>query len=101
MPQLVLHNSMTRRRERFVPLDPGHVRIYVCGPTVYDLAHVGNARGMTVFDALVRLLRRLYPRVTYVRNITDVDDQINARAAEGGETIAEVTARTGAQFAED
>jgi cysteinyl-tRNA synthetase len=92
---------MTRRREPFVPLDPAHVRLYVCGPTVYDLAHIGNGRGMTVFDVLVRLLRHLYPRVTYVRNITDVDDKINARAAETGESIAEITARTGAQFAED
>ena len=101
MPTLTLHNSMTRRRETFAPLDPAHVRLYVCGPTVYDLAHVGNARGMTVFDVLVRLLRRLYPRVTYVRNITDVDDKINARAAESGESIAAVTARTAAQFGAD
>ncbi|GAC1344554.1 MAG: cysteine--tRNA ligase [Acetobacteraceae bacterium] len=101
MPTLSLHNSMTRRREAFAPIDPEHVRLYVCGPTVYDLAHVGNARGMAVFDVLVRLLRLLYPRVTYVRNITDVDDKINARAAESGETIEAVTARTGAQFAED
>ena len=91
MPTLSLHNSMTRRREDFAPLDPANVRVYVCGPTVYDLAHVGNARGMTVFDVLARLLRRLYPRVTYVRNITDVDDKINARAA----------ARTTAQFHDD
>ena len=101
MPTLHLHNSMTRRREAFVPQDPGHVRLYVCGPTVYDLAHVGNARGMTVFDVFTRLLRRLHPRVTYVRNITDVDDKINARAAESGESIADVTARTGAQFHDD
>ena len=86
MPTLVLHNSMTRTRAPFVPIDPAHVRLYVCGPTVYDLAHVGNARGMVVFDVLVRLLRRLYPRVTYARNITDVDDKINARAAESNET---------------
>ena len=82
MPELVLHNSLTRQRERFVPLDPAHVRMYVCGPTVYDLAHLGNARPVVVFDVLARLLRRLFPRVTYVRNITDVDDKINARAAE-------------------
>lgn len=98
---LTLHNSQTRRREPFVPIDPGHVRVYVCGPTVYDLAHVGNGRGMTVFDVLVRLLRVLYPRVTYVRNITDVDDKINVRAAETGESIAEVTARTTARFHAD
>ena len=98
---LTLHNTMTRRREPFVPIDPAHVRMYVCGPTVYDLAHIGNARGMTVFDVLARLLRHLYPRVTYVRNITDIDDKINARAAESGEGIDAVTARTAAQFATD
>jgi len=101
MPTLTLHNTMTRRREAFVPVDPEHVRLYVCGPTVYDLAHIGNARGMTVFDVLARLLRHLYPRVTYVRNITDVDDKINARAAESGEGIDAVTARTTAQFHAD
>lgn len=98
---LHLHNSMTRRREAFVPLDPQHVRMYVCGPTVYDLAHVGNGRAMVVYDVLARLLRHLYPRVTYVRNITDVDDKINERAAREGVSISEVTARTGAQFAAD
>ncbi len=101
MPELRLHNSLTRRREPFVPLDPGHVRVYVCGPTVYDLAHLGNARPVVVFDVLVRLLRRRYPRVTYVRNITDVDDKINARAAETGEPIAAITARTTADFHAD
>jgi cysteinyl-tRNA synthetase len=101
MPELRLHNSLTRRRETFVPLDPQHVRVYVCGPTVYDLAHLGNARPVVVFDVLVRLLRRLYPRVTYVRNITDVDDKINARAAERGEPIAAITARTTADFHAD
>ena len=98
---LTLHNSLTRTRVPFVPIDPTHVRLYVCGPTVYDLAHIGNARGMVVFDVLVRVLRHLFPQVTYVRNITDVDDKINARAAETGESIADVTARTGAQFAAD
>ncbi len=101
MPDLRLHNSLTRRREPVVPLDPGNVRLYLCGPTVYDLAHVGNARPVVVFDVLVRLLRRLYPRVTYVRNITDVDDKINARAAESGEPIAAITARTTADFHAD
>jgi cysteinyl-tRNA synthetase len=101
MPSLMLHNTMTRRREPFEPLDPQHVRLYVCGPTVYDLAHIGNARGMTVFDVLARLLRHLFPRVTYVRNITDVDDKINARAAASGEGIDTVTARTAAQFHAD
>ncbi len=101
MPELMLHNSLTRRKERFVPLDPGHVRMYVCGPTVYDLAHLGNARPVVVFDVLARLLRRLYPRVTYVRNITDVEDKINERARESGEPIASITARTTADFHAD
>ncbi len=71
---LQIHNSATRRKERFVPLDPTHVRIYVCGPTVYDLAHLGNARPVVVFDVLFRLLARVFPRVTYGRNLSDVDD---------------------------
>jgi cysteinyl-tRNA synthetase len=77
------------------------VKLYVCGPTVYDLAHLGNARPVVVFDVLARLLRRLYPRVTYARNITDVDDKINARARESGEPIAAITARTTADFHAD
>ena len=98
MPDLFLTNSLTHRKERFVPLDPAHVRMYVCGPTVYDLAHVGNARPVVVFDVLARLLRQLFPHVTYVRNITDVDDKINARAAETGQSIGAVTAATTAEF---
>ena len=94
MPELRLHNSLTRQKERFVPLDPAHVRLYVCGPTVYDLAHIGNARPVVVFDLFARLLRLLYPRVTYVRNVTDVDDKINARAHQSGEPIGVVTERT-------
>ena len=101
MHALFLHNSLSRRKERFEPLEPQHVRMYVCGPTVYDLAHIGNARTMVVFDVLARLLRVLYPRVTYVRNITDVDDKINARAKESGEPIASITARTTADFHAD
>lgn len=101
MPALHLHNSLTRRREAFRPLDPGHVRMYVCGPTVYDRAHLGNARPVVVFDVLARLLRRLFPRVTYARNITDVDDKINARARESGEPIGAITARTTAAFHAD
>ena len=101
MPEMYLHNSLSRRKERFAPLDPQHVRIYVCGPTVYDLAHIGNARPIVVFDVLVRLLRRLYPRVTYVRNITDIDDKINARSKESGEPIGAITARTTADFHAD
>ncbi len=100
MPDLYLHNSQTRRTERFVPADPTHVRMYVCGPTVYDVPHLGNVRSNVNFDVIVRLLRHLFPRVTYVRNITDVDDKINARAAASGETIGQVTARTAAEFAD-
>ena len=101
MLQLRLHNSMTRVRETFVPIDPGHVRIYVCGPTVYDRPHIGNARPVVVYDVLVRLLRRLYPRVTYVRNFTDVDDKINARARESGRSIDAITAETARWYEED
>jgi len=101
MTELRFHNSLTRREEEFRPLDPEHVKLYVCGPTVYDLAHLGNARPVVVFDVLARLLRRIYPRVTYVRNITDVDDKINARSRESGEPIAAVTARTTQDFHAD
>ncbi|MBW7849547.1 MAG: cysteine--tRNA ligase [Rhodospirillales bacterium] len=98
---LVIHNTLTRAKEEFVPVDPDHVRMYVCGPTVYDRAHIGNARPVIVFDVLYRLLQRLYPRVTYVRNITDVDDKINARAKENGEPIAALTERTTGMFHDD
>lgn len=101
MYELFLHNSLTRRKERFEPIEPQHVRMYLCGPTVYDLAHIGNARTMVVFDVLARLLRVLFPRVTYVRNITDIDDKINARARESGEPIGSITTRTTADFHAD
>ncbi|MFK8252004.1 cysteine--tRNA ligase [Ancylobacter terrae] len=109
LPELRLYNTLTRAKEAFAPLDAANVRMYVCGPTVYDFAHIGNARPVIVFDLLNRLLRHLYGagRVTYVRNITDVDDKINARAAAEhpglplNEAIAKVTARTEAQFHED
>ena len=80
--ELRLYNTLTRSREVFRPIDPANVRMYVCGPTVYDFAHIGNARPAIVFDVLFRLLRHLYggSHITYVRNITDVDDKINARA---------------------
>ncbi len=91
---LHFHNTLARRKEAFEPADPAHVRMYVCGPTVYDYAHIGNARPVIVFDVLYRLLKRSYPRVTYVRNITDVDDKIiNAHVATG-EPIAAITERT-------
>ncbi len=98
---LFLHNSLTRSKERFEPIDPRHVRMYVCGPTVYDLAHVGNARPVVVFDVLYRLLKRLYGRVTYARNITDIDDKIIAAARENGEPIEALTERTVRAFHED
>jgi len=101
MTELYLHNSATRRRELFQPLDLAHVRLYLCGPTVYDLAHLGNARTFVAFDVLARLLRHLYPRLTYVRNITDVDDKINARSQESGEPIGSITERTTADFHAD
>jgi cysteinyl-tRNA synthetase len=100
-PDIFFHNRQTRRYELFVPADPQHVRMYVCGPTVYDLPHLGNLRSNVVFDVLARLLRQVFPRLTYVRNITDVDDKINARAAETGETIAAITARTTADYHAD
>jgi cysteinyl-tRNA synthetase len=101
MHALTLHNSLTRRREVFAPINPQRVGLYVCGPTVYDRAHLGNARPVVVFDVLARLLRVLFPHVVYVRNITDVEDKINARAAELGVSIGEVTARTTAEFHAD
>nr|WP_211112146.1 cysteine--tRNA ligase [Azospirillum soli] len=89
-----LYNTLTRRKERFAPLRPDHVGMYVCGPTVYDTAHIGNARPVVVFDLLFRLLKRLYPSVTYVRNITDVDDKIIDRSRDSGEPIEALTQRT-------
>jgi cysteinyl-tRNA synthetase len=98
---LSLHNTLTRRKEPFTPLVPGRVGLYVCGPTVYDYAHIGNARPVVVFDVLYRLLKRLYPAVTYVRNITDVDDKIIAAHVATGEPIASITERTTAAFHHD
>jgi cysteinyl-tRNA synthetase len=110
MPQeLKLYNTLTRTKETFVPIDPNNVRMYVCGPTVYDYAHIGNARPVIVFDVLFRLLRHIYGEnhVNYVRNITDVDDKINARAARDypdlplNEAIRKVTELTNEQFQAD
>ena len=98
---LHLYNTLNRKKVKFVPLDEEHVRVYVCGPTVYDHIHVGNARPIIVFDVLYRLLQHLYPRVTYVRNITDVDDKIIVRAAERGEEIGALTEHTIQQFHHD
>lgn len=101
--QLRLHNTLTRKKEDFVPQDPQRVRMYVCGPTVYQRIHVGNARAFVVFDVLYRLLRHLYgeDHVVYVRNITDIDDKIIDQARQNGESIRDLTDRTAAQFQED
>ncbi|MDE1986665.1 MAG: cysteine--tRNA ligase [Alphaproteobacteria bacterium] len=111
MTTLRLYNTLTRQKEDFAPLDPDNVRLYVCGPTVYDYAHIGNARPVIVFDVLYRLLRHVYgaDHVTYVRNITDIDDKINARAAEvaAAKNVsveaarAEITAATAKQYLDD
>ncbi|MGB3336796.1 MAG: cysteine--tRNA ligase [Devosia sp.] len=108
-PQLTLYNTLTRSEEAFTPIDAANVRMYVCGPTVYDFAHIGNARPVIVFDLLFRLLRHVYgaDHVTYVRNITDVDDKINARALRDfpdlplNEAIRRVTEKTETQFLSD
>ena len=107
--ELRLYDTLSREKRPFVPLDPNNVRMYVCGPTVYDFAHIGNARPVIVFDVLFRLLRHRYgvAHVTYVRNITDVDDKINDRAARDfpgrplNEAIRKVTQKTAAQFHAD
>jgi cysteinyl-tRNA synthetase len=101
--ELKLYDTLTRAKRPFKPIDPANVRMYVCGPTVYDFAHIGNARPVIVFDVLFRLLRHLYgpEHVTYVRNITDVDDKINARAAERGIPIRQLTEETYANFKAD
>src|SRR4051812_37368960 len=110
---LRLYSTLTRQKEPFAPLDPKNVRMYVCGPTVYDYAHIGNGRPAIVFDVLFRLLRHLYgeQHVTYVRNITDIDDKINARAAERAandkrnvpilEVLREITEETYGVYKED
>jgi cysteinyl-tRNA synthetase len=101
--ELKLYDTLTREKRVFTPLDPSRVRIYVCGPTVYDFAHIGNARPVIVFDVLFRLLRHIYgpDHVTYVRNVTDVDDKINARAAERGVSIRDLTEETYRNFKAD
>ncbi|HEY8577562.1 MAG TPA: cysteine--tRNA ligase [Devosia sp.] len=109
MTTLTLYNTLTRSKEAFLPIDASNVRMYVCGPTVYDFAHIGNARPVIVFDLLFRLLRHVYgaEHVTYVRNITDVDDKINARALRDfpelplNEAIRRVTEKTERQFLAD
>ena len=101
MPQLVIHNTLSNRLETFRPQTPGTVRLYVCGPTVYGPVHVGNARPAVVFDILVRFLRRQGMAVTYVRNITDIDDKIIAAAAESGEETTALAERWREQYGEE
>ena len=103
MTQIRLTNTATRRKEDFTPLDAQNVRMYLCGPTVYDRAHLGNARPVVMFDVLFRLLRHVYgpEHVTYVRNYTDIDDKIIARAAETGRPIDEITTETTAWYEDD
>ena len=103
MTTIKLYNTLSRQKEEFRPIDPERVRMYVCGPTVYDRAHLGNARPVVVFDVLYRLLRHAYGarHVTYVRNFTDVDDKINRRAADSGRDISEITAETMQWFLDD
>ncbi len=96
-----LSNSLTRTTEEFVPLDPAHIKMYVCGPTVYARPHIGNARSVVVYDVLYRLLSHDFPKVTFVRNITDVDDKINAAAVERGITIQALTSEVTQQFHDD
>ncbi|ASG20488.1 cysteine--tRNA ligase [Nitrospirillum viridazoti] len=98
---LQLYNTLTRAKEVFVPVDASHVRIYCCGPTVYSYAHIGNGRTFTAFDLLARVMKHLYPTVTYARNITDVDDKIMDRAKALGQSIETVTETTTAQFHAD
>jgi cysteinyl-tRNA synthetase len=106
---LTLYNTLTKRKDAFQPIDPANVRMYVCGPTVYDFAHIGNARPAIVFDVLFRLLRLQYgaTHVTYARNITDVDDKINERAKrdypglDAVQAIADITAKTTAKYQSD
>jgi len=98
---LMLTNTLTQRKETFQPIDVGHVRLYVCGPTVYDYAHIGNARPVVVFDILYRHLRYLFPQVTYVRNITDVDDKIIEASRRTGDPIDMITTRTTIAYQED
>ncbi|HET7300797.1 MAG TPA: cysteine--tRNA ligase [Oleiagrimonas sp.] len=98
---ITLYNTLTRRPEPFVPLDPERVTMYLCGPTVYNYVHIGNARGPVVFDVLTRLLRRHYPNVVFARNITDVDDKINAAAREQGVSIGVISERFAGAYHED
>ena len=101
MTDFHFHNTASGKKERFIPIDPEHIKIYVCGPTVYSFVHIGNGRPAVVFDVLVRLLRLIYPRVTYVRNVTDIDDKINNAALENNESIQTLADRYTQAYEED
>ena len=101
MSALTLYNTFNAKKEAFEPIDPTHIKMYVCGPTVYNYIHIGNARPPTVFDVLFRILQSIYPQVTYARNITDVDDKINKAAQEQGVGIAEIADRFAAEYHAD
>lgn len=98
---LTIYNTATRKKEPFIPLSPNQVKMYVCGPTVYNLVHIGNARPVVVFDTLFRVLRFLYEDVVYVRNITDIDDKIMKAAAENGESISQLASRYATEYDRD
>ncbi|MDP6199073.1 MAG: cysteine--tRNA ligase, partial [Porticoccaceae bacterium] len=98
---LVLYNSLSKAKQPFTPLDPERITMYVCGPTVYNFVHIGNARPAVVFDTLFRLLQNLYPQVVYARNITDIDDKIMNAAAESGEGISEFSTRFAQAYFDD
>ena len=98
---LVLYNSLSKAKQPFIPLDPERITMYVCGPTVYNFVHIGNARPAVVFDTLFRLLQNLYPQVVYARNITDIDDKIMNAAAESGEDIGELSTRFAQAYFDD
>lgn len=98
---LMLHNTLSGNKEAFIPIDPNRITLYVCGPTVYNYVHIGNARPVVVFDVLYRLLKKLYPEVVYARNITDIDDKIIKQAAINGESIESLSARFATAFSDD
>ena len=101
MTDIHFHNTKSGKKEKFEPIDPEHIKIYVCGPTVYNFVHIGNGRPAVVFDVLVRLLRLVYPKVTYVRNVTDIDDKINNAAIENNESIQVLADRFTDAYEED
>ena len=99
--ELVLYNTLNRGKNLFQPIDPSRITMYVCGPTVYNRVHIGNARPVVVFDTLYRVLQSLYPTVVYARNITDIDDKIMATAAQLGEDISTFSERYAQAYFED